>query len=164
MPHLRETIVASIKSKLEDIIPTGGGYNYSGKLKSVQRYKHRFDGTRPQVNLTADTPTILLRVISELSSGEREYDSRSRMLEVDLEWVSRGGETSDSQLPQAIEDVERALFVNPSDLENSFGVSAGPNDFSVSLLDPLTSMQTDGFHFVVTIPYTTGLDPTTLGG
>jgi hypothetical protein len=163
VPHLAETIMSSFKAKLEDIIPRGGGYHNSGKLRSVQRYRHRFNAANPTVNQLADTPTILLKSVGDSSAGPRELDSRQRTLEVDIEWVARGGEITDEDLIRVREDIEKALFVNPTDLNNSFGVSAGDTDFTVSLNDPVTDQPTDGFHFIVTVPYTTGLDPTTLG-
>lgn len=158
--HRRETLLKNVQAKLERIMPNGAGFNFSGKLRSVQRYKHSWKDAYHAVNNVSDIPLILIRTTGESRSDPREHDTFARRIDLDLEWVFRGGTADDEDLIAAIQDVERALFGDPGDPMMAFGVGATEPDWLCSLIDPVANMPTDGFHFVLSLTYETQIgDP-----
>lgn len=157
---LRETILESLKEKLEAIM-VGEDFFYRGRLKSVQRYIHRWDGTTHETNSRLLAPTILIKPLAERSVSDQEVGTWTRELDVELHFILRGESADDSDINQALADMERALFKPPMD---GFAARSTQPSYSTRLFDEETGMPLDGVVLSLTLTYSELIgEPGTLG-
>lgn len=153
MQSRREKLLAAVTAKLERILPADGGYNFSGKLKSVQRYKLLRGVDRDQGNAFGDLPTVIVREGLE-DSRPGEMGQIENTFPVLIQWVA-GPETEGAlEINQAKADVVRALFSDATlGWDDQFDVQATLVGYQTQTEDPETSMPHDGFLLTLTLNY-----------
>jgi len=163
----REIATAWIVSKLEAIIADDGTlYHNGGRLVSVQRYKNIFgtseEGLAQEVTQRGDTPTIIVRDLSEEGDTGDTVDTITNTLTLQIEWVTRGIVTS-TDLNNALADMIRAIMAGFGS-ENGFGVGAVRLHFSNRMIDPETGMPADGIFLILSFQYQNSIGDPALPG
>lgn len=151
----RETLIQAITTRLEAMLGNSS-YVYGPSLKSVQRYIHSWDAERPFGNDFAQTPTIVVRTVSETTDCDT-VETWTNTITLDVWFVLRGDTANDADLNAALADLKRALLVN----FDGYGVGGRLVSMTNRLMNLETGEPADGLHLDFTVVYDDRIgDPT----
>ena len=159
--HIKETLLADLQAKLEKIIGPPvlpSRFWYAGRLKKVERYIHTFEGVRPIVNSSRDSPMIVFRSAEENLEAASDKDW-NRSIEIVFSWVFIAGDAGETAQIRAQQDMETALFLDPTDLNQTYSVGAVAPGARFIFADPETGMPLDGFDMTLSLQYLSNFDP-----
>jgi hypothetical protein len=148
---IRERVIAEVASRL-DAIRDDPVYTTGSTLKSVQRYIHDVSGDTHLTNLYLESPTIIIRALSEECRRGDQVGAWTATLTLDIHYFVRGDDAGCSKINAALADIEKALMGDGFEGLAGFALL---DSYSTQIVDPIEAAQEgDGIHVILGLTYT----------